>query len=101
MARKYTKVEQLTEIVKERHDQGETYGEIATTLISTISSVFHLKTVSLRLKFEARPHNPMKFYDSPLFSCLLLGEQSRVRFAAAPLLFYTAIHPDGIIAFVI
>ena len=76
MARKYTKVEQLTEIVKERHDQGETYGEIATTLISTISSVFHLKTVSLRLKFEARPHNPMKFYDSPLFSCLLLGEQS-------------------------
>ena len=43
----------------------------------------------------------MKFYDSPLFSCLLLGEQSRVRFAAAPLLFYTAIHPDGIIAFVI
>lgn len=32
MARKYTKVEQLTEIVKERHDQGETYGEIATSL---------------------------------------------------------------------
>ena len=32
MARKHTKVEQLTEIVKERHDQGETYGEIATSL---------------------------------------------------------------------
>ena len=32
MARKYTKVEQLTEIVKGRHDQGETYGEIATSL---------------------------------------------------------------------
>ena len=77
MARKYTKVEQLTEIVKERHDQGETYGEIATTLISTISSVFHLKTVSPRLKSEARPRNPMKFYDRLLFSCLLLGEQSK------------------------
>ena len=33
MARKYTKVEQLTEIVKERHDQGETYGEIATSAL--------------------------------------------------------------------
>ena len=30
------------------------------------------------MKFEARPHNPMKFYDSPLFSCLLLGEQSKI-----------------------
>ena len=29
MARKYTKVEQLTEIVKERHEQGESYSEIA------------------------------------------------------------------------
>ena len=30
MARKYTKVEQLAEIVRERHNQGETYREIAT-----------------------------------------------------------------------
>ena len=32
MASKYTNVEKLTKIVKERHDQGETYGEIATSL---------------------------------------------------------------------
>ena len=31
MARKYTKVEQLVEIVRERHNQGETYGEIAAS----------------------------------------------------------------------
>lgn len=31
MARKYTKVEQLAEIVRERHCQGETYGEIAAS----------------------------------------------------------------------
>ena len=31
MARKYTKVGQLVEIVKERHNQGETYGEIAAS----------------------------------------------------------------------
>ena len=30
MARKYTKVAQLAEIVRERHNQGETYREIAT-----------------------------------------------------------------------
>ncbi len=30
MARKYTKVEQLAEIVRARHNQGETYREIAT-----------------------------------------------------------------------
>lgn len=30
MARKYTKVEQLAEIVRGRHNQGETYREIAT-----------------------------------------------------------------------
>ena len=29
MARKYTKVEQLSGIVRERHEQGETYREIA------------------------------------------------------------------------
>ena len=39
MARKYTKVEQLTEIVKGRHDQGETYGEIATSLDTVDKSV--------------------------------------------------------------
>ncbi len=32
MARKYAKVEQLTEIVRERHLQGETYREIAASL---------------------------------------------------------------------
>ena len=32
MARKYTKVEQLTGIVRERQDQGETYAEIAASL---------------------------------------------------------------------
>ncbi len=31
MTRKYTKVEQLVEIVRERHNQGETYGEIAAS----------------------------------------------------------------------
>ena len=31
MARQYTKVEQLVEIVRERHNQGETYGEIAAS----------------------------------------------------------------------
>ena len=31
MARKYTKVEQLSGIVRERHEQGETYGEIAAS----------------------------------------------------------------------
>lgn len=31
MARKYTKVEQLAEIVRERHRQGETYSEIAAS----------------------------------------------------------------------
>ena len=31
MARKYTKVEQLVEIVRERQNQGETYGEIAAS----------------------------------------------------------------------
>ncbi len=31
MARKYTKVEQLVEIVRERHNQGESYGEIAAS----------------------------------------------------------------------
>ena len=37
---------------------------------------FHSKTVLLRLKSEARPRNPMNFYDRLLFSCLLIGEQS-------------------------
>ena len=32
MARKYTKVEQLIGIVKERQDRGETYAEIAASL---------------------------------------------------------------------
>ena len=32
MARKYTKVEHLTETVRARHQQGETYGEIAADL---------------------------------------------------------------------
>ena len=31
MARQYTKVEQLVEIVRERQNQGETYGEIAAS----------------------------------------------------------------------
>lgn len=31
MAKKYTKVEQLTEIVRERHHQGESYSEIASS----------------------------------------------------------------------
>ena len=31
MTRKYTKVGQLVEIVRERHNQGETYGEIAAS----------------------------------------------------------------------
>ena len=31
MARQYTKVEQLVEIARERHNQGETYGEIAAS----------------------------------------------------------------------
>lgn len=31
MARNYTKVEQLAELVRTRHDQGETYGEIAAS----------------------------------------------------------------------
>ena len=31
MTRKYTKVEQLVEIVRERHNQGESYGEIAAS----------------------------------------------------------------------
>ena len=31
MARKYTKDEQLAEIVRVRHEQGETYGEIAVS----------------------------------------------------------------------
>ena len=39
-------------------------------------SAFHSKTVSLRLKSEARPRNPMNFYDRLLFSCLLIGDQS-------------------------
>ena len=30
MARKYRKIEQLAEIVRERHQQGESYREIAT-----------------------------------------------------------------------
>ena len=29
MARRYTKVEELAEVVRVRHEQGETYGEIA------------------------------------------------------------------------
>ena len=32
MARKYTKVEQLVEIIMERHEQGETYREIGKAL---------------------------------------------------------------------
>ena len=32
MARKYTKVEQLAATVEERHQQGESYGEIAISL---------------------------------------------------------------------
>ena len=32
MARKYEKVEQLSEMVRERHVRGETYGEIAESL---------------------------------------------------------------------
>ena len=32
MARKYTKVEGLAGSVKERHDRGETYGEIAASM---------------------------------------------------------------------
>lgn len=32
MARKYTKVEQFAEIVKERHNQGKIYGEISDNL---------------------------------------------------------------------
>lgn len=32
MARKYTKVESFAGIVKERHEQGETYGEIAASM---------------------------------------------------------------------
>ena len=31
MARRYTKVEGLTELVRTRHEQGETYTEIATS----------------------------------------------------------------------
>ena len=31
MARKYTKVEELAEIVRERHQQGESYREIAVS----------------------------------------------------------------------
>ena len=31
MTRKYTKVGQLVEIVRERHNQGESYGEIAAS----------------------------------------------------------------------
>ncbi len=31
MTRKYTKVEQLAEVVKQRKEQGETYGEIAAS----------------------------------------------------------------------
>ena len=31
MARKYTKIEQLAEIVRERHKKGESYREIATS----------------------------------------------------------------------
>lgn len=31
MARKYTKIEQLAENVRTRHEQGETYGEIAAS----------------------------------------------------------------------
>ena len=30
MARRYTKVEELAEVVRGRHEQGETYGEIAS-----------------------------------------------------------------------
>lgn len=32
MGRKYTKVESFAGIVKERHEQGETYGEIAASM---------------------------------------------------------------------
>ena len=31
MARRYTKVEELAEVVRVRHEQGETYGEIASS----------------------------------------------------------------------
>jgi len=31
MERRYTKVEELAEVVKVRHEQGETYGEIASS----------------------------------------------------------------------
>ena len=31
MGRKYTKIEQLAEIVRERHEKGESYREIATS----------------------------------------------------------------------
>ena len=31
MSRRYTKVEELVEVVRVRHEQGETYGEIASS----------------------------------------------------------------------
>ena len=53
---------------------------LPSTLTSTILNAFHSKTVSPQLKSEARPRNPMKFYDRLLFSCLLLGKQSSPTF---------------------
>ena len=38
MTRKYTKVGQLVEIVRERHNQGESYGEIAAIALPLIMS---------------------------------------------------------------
>lgn len=37
MARKYSKVEQLSEIVRVRDEQRETYGEIAASLMTMLS----------------------------------------------------------------
>ena len=44
MARRYTKVEGLTELVRTRHEQGETYAEIATS--------YGLEKKQLRMQVE-------------------------------------------------
>ena len=61
MTRKYTKVGQLVEIVRERHNQGESYGEIAAsyglerrhslsikTSCTTMSTILHQERILIK-----------------------------------------------------
>ena len=71
MARKYTKVERLVEIVRERHNQGETYGEIAASYGLEMKQVKKLmerqrrKERMLAAGYIPQPKGQMCIRDSP------------------------------------